>query len=245
MELILIDNNILYNYQITSNKTKMETFKNILIGCSEVSIDNFYDDNTHPDADLRLSSIQSCDSYANVVYNKNNNGFKAEITTYPVLYHVLFDRYKTYNNPFISLYLWLTNTVGIKENKNDLLYNAYLGYLKATKNEDKYAYDKHIPEQKKIWLCRKLIEALDFKLIKAISMDEVRTCINSIKNTVDCLPSAFKGDTFLNGLEKTLIDANENGKIFHEIATRVNIFIDEKGNVLIGDAKDNLLLEKK
>lgn len=234
MELVLIENNILYNYKIEFNKTKIENFKNVLIGCSEVKTEIFYDDSIHPEANLKLANNQVCDSHTDIVFHKHDNGFSAEIATYPVLYHVLFGKYKSYNKPLESVYLWLTNQMGIKKNKDDLLESSNSNYI----------YDSHITDSKRIWLCRNLFEVLDITLIEATPMEKITPYVNAIGDSFERLPKYFNPGHFFQDLENKMNEALKNGKMFHEIANKLNIYINEEGKMSIENTMAKPLLEK-
>lgn len=99
---------------------------------------------------------------------------KIRVKKYPIIYHLLFGKYKKTNSDFLnSINIYLSDTYGLKDQYNDDLYNLDIT-IKQIRGEPLHPnYDSYLNQQQKEELILEFLDTITYQQVAKESLEEI------------------------------------------------------------------------
>lgn len=146
---------------------------------------------------------------------------KVIVKNYSILYHILFGKYRIYNSDILkTLYLYLTNNYGIKDEKNEELFQSLKTIQQWMGEPLEIVYDNYLSLEQKKEIIEDFLNTFTF-------IPLYRNSLTNIYNKIDTISKInIKSKTFLlKEIENYLLTARKNTTNLEFLNQKLNILV--------------------
>ncbi len=179
-----IEDNYLTSYHIKYNKKKLRILKKKL---KKLATENIMELNCHMEVlgDILKSSGYDFYEVLKTLSSKKeeeeifideeidrkygsrtHQPLQAKMISYPIIYHILFGKYKENNENFMeALSIYLANDYGLRNENNKVLFENQKNQQYRNREPLSVEYDGHLTQEEKYQIVQEFLNSIDFFLV--------------------------------------------------------------------------------